>query len=552
MSNTVKAAFPGGRIIEVERGTVIDTLIENFGALESPLAAVKVSNRILPLSGRIEINAPLEPVTIDSPAGIEIYRRSLAFLLSVAAWEIFPDRRLVIGHSLGCGYYYSFEDGKTPLEEEIGAFRKKMRSLVEENHPITAEYLSFAEAVDLFEKSGRTDTLLLLERRNEAAVQVNVCHGYTNLYIDPLAPGTGVLSSFDLAAYEQGMLLRFPEHGRGIIEPFEDKPSLFSVYREYKKWGRIVGLRSAGELNRMVTGKTIQDFIRIAEAFQEKKLNEITDRIYQRRNDVKVILLAGPSSSGKTTTAKRLSIDLMVMGLKPVTISLDDYYLGSSQTPLDENGRPDYECLEALDVPYLNRQLLSLFTGEEVTLPVYDFKTGRRRESGGRKIRMERRSILILEGIHSLNDKLTEKLDRGIKFKLYVSALTQLNLDGCNRIPAGDNRLLRRMVRDSQFRGAGASWTIRQWPSVQKGAWKHIFGFQDGADAVFNSALDYEIAVLKFYAEPLLRSVKPNEAEYAEAFRLLSFLEYFAPISPQLVPGQSILREFIGGSEFKY
>jgi uridine kinase len=552
MGDTVTATFPGGKEIKVKRGTVIDTLAENFGVLESPLAAVKVSNRILPLSGRLEINAPLEPVTIDSPAGIEIYRRSLAFLLSAAAREIFPNRKLVIGHSLGHSYYYSFEDGKTPLEDEIDALRKKMLSLVGENHPITAEYLSFAEAADLFEKSGQTDTLLLLERRNEAALQVNVCHGYTNLYIDPLVPNTGILSSFDLMAYEQGILLRFPEHGRGIIEPFKDKPSLFSVYREYKKWGRIVGLRSAGELNRMVTGKTIQDFIRIAEAFQEKKLNEIADRIYRRRDDIKVILLAGPSSSGKTTTAKRLSIDLMVMGIKPITVSLDDYYVGCSQTPLDENGRPDYECLEALDVPYLNRQLLSLFNGEEVTLPVYDFKTGQRRESGGRKIRMERRSMLILEGIHGLNDKLTGKLDRGVKFKLYVSALTQLNLDGCNRIPAGDNRLLRRIVRDSQFRGVGASWTIRQWPSVQRGAWKHIFRFQDDADAVFNSALDYEIPVLKFYAEPLLRSVNPGETEYAEAFRLLSFLEYFTPISPQLVPGQSILREFIGGSEFKY
>jgi uridine kinase len=552
MNDTVKAAFPGGKVIEVKRGTVIAALIENFGAAQSPLAAVKVSNRIVPLSSRLEINASLEPVTIDSPAGTEIYWHSLAFLLSAAAWEVFPDRKLVIGHSLGYSYYYTFEDGKVPQKEEIGALKEKMVSLAGENHPITVEYLSFAEAEELFRKNGQTYTLLLLERRGDAAILVNVCHGYTNLYIEPLVPATGVLSCFDLMAYEEGMLLRFPERGNGIIEPFEDRPGLFSVYREYKKWGRIVGLGSAGELNRTIMGKTIQDFIRVAEAFQEKKLNETADRIYRRKNDIKVILLAGPSSSGKTTTAKRLAIDLMVMGIKPVIISLDDYYLGGSQTPLDENGRPDYECLEALDVPYLNEQLLSLFNGEEVTLPVYDFKIGRRRETGGRKLRMERRSVLILEGIHGLNDKLTEKIDRGVKFKLYVSALTQLTLDECNRIPASDNRLLRRMVRDSQFRGADASWTIRQWPSVQEGARKHIFKFQNAADAVFNSALDYEIPVLKFYAEPLLRSVKPTEAEYAEASRLLSFLEYFAAISPQLVPGQSILREFIGGSEFKY
>jgi uridine kinase len=552
MNDTVRAAFPGGRTVEVKRGTVIASLIENFGPLQSPLAAVRVSNRILPLSSRLEINALLEPVTVDSPAGTEIYRRSLAFLLSAAAREIFPERRPVIGHSLGDSYYYSFEDGRIPLKEEIGALREKMLSLASENLPITAEYLSFAEAEELFEKDGRADTLLLLERRGDIAVKVNVCRAYTNLYIEPLAPSTGALSSFDLTAYEGGMLLRFPKSGNGTVAPFEDRPGLFSVYREYKKWGRIVGIGSAGELNRAIMGKTIQDFIRVAEAFQEKKLSETADLIYGRRDDIKMILLAGPSSSGKTTTAKRLAVNLMVLGIKPVIISLDDYYLGSSQTPLGENGLPDYECLEALDIPFLNEQLLSLFNGEEVTLPVYDFKTRRRRETGGRKLRMERRSVLILEGIHGLNDKLTEKIGRSVKFKLYVSALTQLALDEYNRIPSSDNRLLRRMVRDSQFRGSGASWTIRQWPSVQEGARKHIFRFQNGADAVFNSALDYELPVLKFYAEPLLRSVKPTEAEYAEASRLLSFLEFFAPISPHLVPGQSILREFIGGSEFKY
>jgi uridine kinase len=553
MGKMVKATFPGGKVVELERGTALNTLIEHFGILQSPLVAVKVSNRIFPLSGRLEINAPVEPVTLDSPEGLEVYRRSLAFLLSIAAWEIFPNRKLIIGHSLGDSYYYNFEDEKTPANEEINALKIKMLTLIEENHPIETEYLSFTETADLFEKNGQTETLLLLERRNEAAIQVNVCRGYTNLYIEPLAPNTGILSAFELTVYEQGFLLRFPGTGRGmVVDSFEDNPGLFSVYREYKKWGRIVGLRSAGELNRMVAEKSIQDFIRIAEAFQAKKLNEIADRIYQRKNDVKAILIAGPSSSGKTTTAKRLSINLMVMGIKPIAISLDDYYMDTAHTPRDENGQLDYECLEALDVPYLNQQLLSLFSGEEVTLPVYDFKTGCRRESGGRKIRMDRRSILIVEGIHGLNDKLTEKLDRGTKFKLYVSALTQLNLDEYNRIPTGDNRLLRRMVRDSQYRGAGAAWTIRQWPSVQKGAGKYIFSFQNGADATFNSALDYEIAVLKFYAEPLLRSVKPNEAEYAEASRLLAFLEYFTPIPPELVPGQSILREFIGGSEFKY
>jgi uridine kinase len=341
--------------------------------------------------------------------------------------------------------------------------------------------------------------------------------------------------------------------GRGnIIDPFEDSPKIFSVYNEYKKWGSIVEVRSVGELNARISNRTIKDYIRIAEAFQGRKLVDIAEKIYEKRDALKVILIAGPSSSGKTTSAKRLAIELMVMGIKPIAISLDDYYMGTEKTPRDEKGEPDYECLEALDVPYLNQQLLALFAGEEVTLPVYDFKTGRRKETGGKKIRMDRRTMLIVEGIHGLNDALTPAIKRELKFKLYVSALTQLNLDDHNRIPTSDNRLLRRMVRDYQFRSKDAAGTIKMWPNVQRGERQHLFPFQNSADAAFNSALDYELAVLKFYADPLLRVVRPGCPEYAEAARLLSFLENFAPIPPQYVPGTSILREFIGESEFKY
>jgi uridine kinase len=280
---------------------------------------------------------------------------------------------------------------------------------------------------------------------------------------------------------------------------------------------------------------------------------EIAERIYERKGTVKAVFIAGPSSSGKTTTAKRLAIELMVMGVKPIAISLDDYFRGNNEAPLDENGKPDYEGLGALDVPYLNAQLLELFEGKEVGIPIYDFKSGKRKEGEGRKIRMEeRRTMLIIEGIHGLNEALTPQVDPSLKFKLYVSALTQLNLDDHNRIPTSDNRLLRRMVRDSQFRGKDAAWTLDVWGSVQRGERKHIFPFQNSADAAFNSALDYELSVLKFYADPLLRAVKPDRLEYAEAVRLLSFLENFAPIRPQYVPNQSILREFIGDSEFKY
>jgi uridine kinase len=540
-------------VLSCSFGTPAESLVSHFGVLPCPLAAIRANNEILPLSTRLEVNALLEPVLLNSQDGVAIYRRSLAFLLAVAARELFPERNLYVGHSLGHGYYYTFTEGSLSEPGIIQGLEAKMRKLVEEDLPISYRYMAYAEAQEHFTRNRQNDTALLLNDRSDSKVLVNECKEFVDLYIAPLVPGTGLLSAFELMAYQDGFLLRFPASGQGQrIDPFEDSPKIFTVYNEYKKWGRIVGVHAVGHLNRMISGRTIRDYIRIAEAFQEKKLAEIADMIYEKKDTVKAVLIAGPSSSGKTTTAKRLSIALKVMGIEPIAISLDDYYVGTDKTPLDEKGKPDYECLEALDIPFLNEQLLSLLAGNEVTLPVFDFKTGRRRESGGRAIRLDRRTMLVIEGIHGLNDALTPQISRETKFKLYVSALTQLNLDDHNRIPTSDNRLLRRMVRDYQFRGAGAVRTLQMWPSVQQGERKHIFPFQNYADAAFNSALDYELAVLKFYAEPLIRSVKPGMSEYAEAVRLLSFLGNFAPIPSQYVPGQSILREFIGDSEFKY
>ena len=534
-------------------GTAIESLAPHFGQLHSPLAAVKVNDEIMPLSAWLEVNAVVEPILLDSPEGVVIYRCSLAYLLAVAAAKLFPERSLYVGHSLGHSYYYTFLEGKIPEKAEIEELQKRMRDLVKEDIPINRSYMAYAQAMEVFKKDHQDDTALLLNERSESKVLVNECSGFVDLYISPLLSRTGLLKSFELMPYQEGFLLRYPATGAGdFIEPFEDSPKIFEVYSEYKKWGRIVGVHSVGLLNHLVSSRSIKEYIHIAEAFQGKKLDEIANQIYEKKDTVKTVLIAGPSSSGKTTTAKRLSIALKVMGIEPIAISLDDYYLGTDKTPKDEKGEPDFECLEALDVPYLNEQLLSLLAGEEVTLPVFDFKTGRRKEEGGRKIRLGRRTMLIIEGIHGLNDALTPQIKRETKFKLYVSALTQLNLDDHNRIPTTDNRLLRRMVRDYQFRGAGAAKTLKMWPSVMRGERKHIFPFQNSADAAFNSALDYELAVLKFYAEPLLRSVKPGTKEYSEADRLLSFIENFAPIPPQYVPGTSILREFIGDSEFKY
>jgi len=534
-------------------GSRIDSLVHHFDVRNNRLAAVKANGEILPLSAKLEVNTVLEPVSLESPEGEAIYRCTLAFLLADAAGKLFPDKSLYIGHSLGNSYYYTFLEGETPDKNEIEELQNRVRDLVKQDLPIDCRYMAYAEAMETFTKNHQDDTALLLNERSEAKVMVNECAGFIDLYISPLLNRTGLLDVFELIPYKDGFLLRFPAIGSGRkLEPFEDSPIIFSVFNEYKKWGRIVGVYSVGRLNHLVSEQKIKEYILIAEEFQAKKLDEIATKIYHCKDTVKAILIAGPSSSGKTTTAKRLSIALRVMGIQPIAISLDDYYVGTENTPKDEKGEPDYECLEALDVPYLNQQLLALLAGEEVTLPVFDFRIGKRREGGGRKIRLDSRTMLVIEGIHGLNDALTPQIKKETKFKLYVSALTQLNLDDHNRIPTSDNRLLRRMVRDHQFRNAKAERTFNMWPSVQRGERKNIFPFQNSADAAFNSALDYELAVLKFYAEPLLRSVKPGMKEYSEAKRLLSFLENFAPIPPQYVPGTSILREFIGESQFKY
>jgi uridine kinase len=551
--NDIQIHFASGLTLTCPFGTPAETLSEHFGEVKNGLVGVKVNNEIRPLSTRLEMNVMLEPVSLESPEGVMVYRRSLAYLLAIASRDVFPERSLYVGHSLGNSYYYTFGDGKAPSQEEVEALKAQMRLLVEADIPISFHYMAYTEAVALFEKNRQTDTKLLLDERSNSKVKVNECRGFADLYVEPLVPRTGLLKVFDLMPYQDGLLLCFPGAGRNNqIDPFEDSPKIFAVYNEHKKWSRILGVHAIGHLNRLIRERTIKEYIRVAEAFQAKKIAQIADRISERQDSLKVVLIAGPSSSGKTTTAKRLSIELKVTGIEPIPISLDDYYVNTDRTPRDEKGEPDYECLEALDVPYFNEQLLSLFNGEEITLPIYDFKVGRRRESGGRKIRLSKRSILIVEGIHGLNDALTAQVDHDTKFKLYVSALTQLNLDDHNRIPTSDNRLLRRLVRDYQFRGVGAAETIKMWPNVQRGERLHIFPFQNGADIAFNSALSYELAVLKFYAEPLLHSVKPSSPEYAEAVRLCSFLENFAPIPPQYVPGQSILREFIGESEFKY
>jgi uridine kinase len=536
-------------------GTEFSALSEHFGKLNGNLAAVRADGEILPLAAEAIVSANLEPVLLESREGAVIHRHTLSFILCAAAKILFPERCLRAAHSLGNAYFFSLSEDSPFKDSELTMLRCKMDSLIQDNLPIKTVKLSFVEALEIFEKQGSEETARLLRQTTGSYITVNRLEGYTSLFSAPLLARTGLAGQYAIDAYEDGFLLRFPvfdeKSGRLVLEQtFKRLPLIFSVYKEAKTWARVAGVRSACDLNALVERREARDFIRIVEAYADKRLSKIADAIYERRNDIKLVLIAGPSSSGKTTTSKRLSIQLQTVGIEPVAVSLDDYYLPPERVPLDSHGQPDFECLESLDVPFLNEQLIALLNGDEVTLPSFDFKRGVRKE--GAKIRLENGKILLIEGIHGLNDALTPNISKANKFKLYASALTQLNIDRHTRIATTDNRLLRRLVRDYQFRGVGAARTLRMWPAVQLGAEKHIFTFQQEADAVFNSALDYEIAVLKLYAEPLLRSVKPREPEYSEAVRLLSLLGRFYTIPPSLVPPLSTLREFIGDSAFKY
>jgi len=547
----VTIRYPSGKSLSFPSGIKVSEATAGFGAMAQPLAAVLVNNELQSLEAHVLTNCTMEPVLIDSAQGAFAYRRSLCFLAAIAARELFPQRDLVVGQAIGYGFYHRFEDCAI-TDAEIKALDTKMRDLVAMDIPIALQWWSYEDAIAYFTKNDQEDTLLLLELTNEPRIALNECAGFRDLHVTPLVPSTGVLQTFELAHYDEGFLLRYPRKETPTeIPEFVDDPLLYKITDDARKRSAILGVSSVGALNRINAPKKIKDYIVIAESLMNKRVAEIADQVAARRDSVRVVLIAGPSSSGKTTTSKKLSIQLRVLGFEPMVIGLDDYFVDRTRTPRDENGDLDFECLEALDVEYLNEQLLELFAGKEVELPAFDFKTGERRPSG-KRINMGERTILIMEGIHGLNDRLTPRIPKEQKFRIYVSALTQINLDEHNRISTTDNRLIRRMVRDNQFRGRSALETIKMWPSVQRGERLHIFPYQNSADTALNSALDYELGVLKIYAEPILRSVKPMDPEYCEAKRLLNFLAFFAPIPAQYVPQDSLVREFIGESSFKY
>lgn len=547
----VTITFPDGSIRTFEKPVTGSALAQFFVTDSHPVVAIRVNNELFSLTRSIDVRATVAPVTNETTEGSNVCRRTLCLVLAAAARELYPELRLLVGHSLGYGYYYTLESGGNNINIDLASLENKMRGMIQANLPIETRYVAYEEALELFADSNQPDTYRLLNQTSKPKILVNRLGPYSDLYFQPLLDRTGILSVFELKKYGEGFLLRFPPTSHpDYLSEFEDIPQLFTIYSQSKKWGKLIGVSSVGQLNELVGQRKAKDYVEITETLQNKKIAEIADKIAERKT-ARVVLIAGPSSSGKTTTSKKLSMQLRVLGYEPICISLDDYYRGRDSTPVDEDGKPDFECLEALDVPLLNEILVSLFRGDEVELPSFDFKTQSRKYTG-KKLRMGNRTILILEGIHGLNDKLTPLVAPEYKFKIYLSALTQLNLDDHNRIPTSDNRLLRRIVRDAQFRGKGAAGTIAMWASVQRGERLHIFPFQDKADVMFNTALDYELAVLKVYAEPLLRAVKPTEPEYSEASRLLMFLNNFMPIPSSYVPGQSIIREFIGDSDFKY
>ncbi|MDQ7795511.1 MAG: nucleoside kinase [Spirochaetia bacterium] len=558
--DTVSVNVDGYGEVAVPAGTSAELVLEqaNMEAASRPKKnafpplAVLINNELAPLSSPIGAPCSIKPVYPDSPMGTEVYRRSLCFILALAAREIVPSRRLTVSMAIGNGYYHYFDDNEPVSAQLLEALSRRMRELVLSDLPIRIVTRAWEEALEYFKTSNQSDTLALMEYINDPFIQMNECNGFRDFHIAPLVPRTGLLSVWELVPYRRGMLLRFPHTKTPYeMDPFSDVPVLYDIAEEYEHKARILNAESVGALNRINQSGNIQDFILVAEALQNKKLALIADRIAEKSDKTKVVLIAGPSSSGKTTTAKKLAIQLKVLGFRPIHIELDNYFVDRSRTPLDKDGKPDFECLEALDIEYLNQQLLDLFDGKEVELPLYDFKSGTRKASG-RKISLSNNEILILEGIHGLNDRLTPHIPAENKLKIYVSALTQLNIDDHNRVRTTDYRLLRRMVRDYNFRGHSAQATLGMWSSVQRGERLYIFPFQGSADIAFNSALDYELGVLKVFAEPLLQAVKPQHDEYPDARRIQAFISRISPISPQYVPSDSILREFIGGSVFKY
>ena len=515
-----------------------------------PVSA-KVNNKVEGLNYRVYHNKDVEFLDLYSPSGSRAYTRTLFFILCKAANDIFPGRKMVIDIPVSNGYYCDLQSDVPLSEDDVARIRVRMQEIIDAKMPIRRYECTTEQAVKLFEEVGDMAKVRLLKTTGKLYTLYYDLGGYKDYYYGTLLTNTGQIHLFDLVKYYDGMLLRIPSlNDPSKLGELVRQDKLFEIFKEHHHWQDILGVRTIGDFNNAVDKGYTTELINLAEALQEKKIARIAEMIAERKN-VKMVLIAGPSSSGKTTTCKRLSVQLLTNGIKPVGISLDDYFVDRELTPKDSSGEYDYEHVEALNIKLLNEQMNALMAGEEVELPKYNFQTGKS-EKSGRRLKLNGNEVLVVEGIHALNPMLTSQIPEENKFRVYASALTTILLDDHNYVPTTDNRLLRRIIRDYKYRGVSAQDTIRRWPSVRAGENKWIFPFQENADVMFNTAMLFELGVIKSQAVPLLELVPEDCEEYSEAYRLLKFLKYIRPIPNIQVPPTSLLREFLGGSSFKY
>ena len=513
-----------------------------------PVSA-KVNNKVEGLNFRVYHNKDVEYLDLTSPSGQRTYTRTLFMVLCKAVHDLYPKGNVWIDIPVSNGYYCDLIIGEEVTEQVAASIRQRMQEIIDTKLPLRRHECTTEEAIKIFE--GRESKVKLLKGTGSLYTTYYDIDGYKDYYYGSLLTNTSQLKLFGLEKYFDGLLLRIPSlKDPGQLGELIHQDKMFDIFKEHHHWQDILGLRTIGDLNEAVDKGMTTELINLSEALQEKKIAHIADEIAARKK-VKMVLIAGPSSSGKTTSCKRLSIQLLTNGIRPIAISLDDYFVDREHTPKDENGEYDYESLYALNIPLLNQQMNDLFNGKEIELPRYNFQTGRS-EKSGKKLKMHENDVLVVEGIHALNPELTAQIPDEQIFRVYASALTTILLDSHNYVPTTDNRLLRRIIRDYKYRGVNAMETIHRWPSVRTGENKWIFPFQENADAMFNTAMIFELAVIKQQAVPLLEQVPENCDEYSEAYRLLKFLKYIKPITNRQVPPTSLLREFLGGSSFKY
>ena len=541
-----------GQTLTAPIGSTLSEVFRNAGIdmKYGPICA-KVNNKVEGMHYRIYHNKDVEFLDMTSGSGSRNYTRSLFFVLCKAVHDLYPQSKVVIDIPVSKGYYVDLTIGHEVSDDDVARIRQRMQQIIDAKMPIRRFEVPTEDAVRMFEEKGDKAKSKLLRSAGSLYTTYYQIDDYVDYYYGSLLTNTSKIYLFGLEKYFNGLLLRIPDlKDPGVLPQMTRQDKMFEIFREHHRWQEIMGLRTVGDFNEMVRKGQATNLINVSEALQEKKLTEIADEIASRK-DVKRALLAGPSSSGKTTTGRRLSIQLLATGIKPLQISLDDYFGAREHTPKDDKGEYDYESIYALNLKLINDQFNALFRGEEIELPKYNFQTGRS-EKSGKKLRMEPNNVLVVEGIHALNPELTAQIPEAQKFRVYVSALTTILLDDHNYIPTTDNRLLRRIIRDYKYRGVNAQETIHRWPSVRAGENKWIFPYQENADVMFNSAMLFELAVIKQQAEPLLEQVPENCEEYSEAYRLRKFLKYFQPVPNRDIPPTSLLREFLGGSSFKY